>query len=155
MDSDAFRTMWPTAIASQRNQDPPDADQVEVEMRRTAKPGYQEKGDSFKENNTMSTATSFNPQHEVSGEGTLRMNTNATPPSVPHPNREHALKRARLAAGFPNIVNGQRVERREDATFMSLYAIAPLPRLFHRNHLVEPSRCPLMHFFSASTGNAL
>src|ERR1700748_1947741 len=37
------------------------------------------------------------------------MNTNATPLSIPHPNREQALKKARLAAGFPNIVNGQRI----------------------------------------------
>src|SRR6476660_3252801 len=35
---------------------------------------------------------------------------NAAPPSIPHPNREQALKRARLTAGFPNIVNGQRID---------------------------------------------
>src|ERR1700757_4950337 len=37
------------------------------------------------------------------------MNSNATPPSIPHPNREQALQKARLSAGFPNIVNGQRI----------------------------------------------
>ena len=37
------------------------------------------------------------------------MNSNSAPPSIPHPNREQALKRARLTAGFPNIVNGQRI----------------------------------------------
>src|ERR1700674_1528760 len=35
---------------------------------------------------------------------------NATHLSIPHPNREPALKRARLTAGFPNIVNGQRID---------------------------------------------
>ena len=38
------------------------------------------------------------------------MKTNGTLPSIPHPNREQALKRARLTAGFPNIVNGQRID---------------------------------------------
>src|SRR5258708_36612634 len=38
------------------------------------------------------------------------MNSNATHPSIPHPNREQALKTARLTAGFPNIVNGQRID---------------------------------------------
>src|ERR1700745_1460175 len=38
------------------------------------------------------------------------MNSNAASPSIPHPNRVQALKRARLAAGFPNIVNGQRID---------------------------------------------
>jgi len=38
------------------------------------------------------------------------MNVNAAPPSIAHPNREQALKRARLTAGFPNIVNGQRID---------------------------------------------
>src|SRR5580692_11731456 len=37
------------------------------------------------------------------------MNSNAALPSIPHPNREQALKKARLTAGFPNIVNGQRI----------------------------------------------
>src|SRR5882757_5528082 len=37
------------------------------------------------------------------------MKSNGALPSIPHPNREQALKRARLAAGFPNIVNGQRI----------------------------------------------
>src|SRR5258708_24888186 len=38
------------------------------------------------------------------------MNSNATHPSIPHPNRQQALKKARLGAGFPNIVNGQRID---------------------------------------------
>src|SRR3981189_3859525 len=38
------------------------------------------------------------------------MKSNGALPSIPHPNREQALKRARLTAGFPNIVNGQRIE---------------------------------------------
>jgi acyl-CoA reductase-like NAD-dependent aldehyde dehydrogenase len=38
------------------------------------------------------------------------MNSNAASPYIPHPNREQALKRARLTAGFPNIVNGQRID---------------------------------------------
>src|SRR6202046_5857079 len=38
------------------------------------------------------------------------MKSNAAPPSIPHPNRERALKKARLTAGFPNIVNGQRID---------------------------------------------
>ena len=37
------------------------------------------------------------------------MNSNSASPSIPHPNRVEALKRARLNAGFPNIVNGQRI----------------------------------------------
>src|SRR5258708_31801637 len=44
------------------------------------------------------------------GERTFCMNSNAASPSIPHPNREQALKRARLKAGFPNIVNGQRID---------------------------------------------
>src|SRR5882724_2236434 len=35
---------------------------------------------------------------------------NATHPSIPHPDREQALTKARLTAGFPNIVNGQRID---------------------------------------------
>jgi acyl-CoA reductase-like NAD-dependent aldehyde dehydrogenase len=35
---------------------------------------------------------------------------NAVPRSITHRNREQALKRARLTAGFPNIVNGQRID---------------------------------------------
>jgi acyl-CoA reductase-like NAD-dependent aldehyde dehydrogenase len=42
-------------------------------------------------------------------ERTLGMKSNGTLPSIPHPNREQALKKARLSAGFPNIVNGQRI----------------------------------------------
>ena len=38
------------------------------------------------------------------------MKSNGALPSIPHPNREQALKRARLTAGFPNIVNGQRID---------------------------------------------
>src|SRR6201996_8019130 len=38
------------------------------------------------------------------------MKSNGTLPSIPHPNREQALKKARLTAGFPNIVNGQRID---------------------------------------------
>src|SRR3979490_2708453 len=38
------------------------------------------------------------------------MNSNAHPSSIPHPNRQQALKKARLTAGFPNIVNGQRID---------------------------------------------
>src|SRR6201984_845187 len=38
------------------------------------------------------------------------MNVNVVTPSISHPNRDQALKRARLAAGFPNIVNGQRID---------------------------------------------
>jgi acyl-CoA reductase-like NAD-dependent aldehyde dehydrogenase len=38
------------------------------------------------------------------------MKSNGTLPSIPHPNREQALKSARLTAGFPNIVNGQRID---------------------------------------------
>jgi acyl-CoA reductase-like NAD-dependent aldehyde dehydrogenase len=37
------------------------------------------------------------------------MKSNGALPSIPHPNREQALKRARLTAGFQNIVNGQRI----------------------------------------------
>jgi acyl-CoA reductase-like NAD-dependent aldehyde dehydrogenase len=38
------------------------------------------------------------------------MNANAASASIPHPNRVQALKKARLSAGFPNIVNGQRID---------------------------------------------
>jgi acyl-CoA reductase-like NAD-dependent aldehyde dehydrogenase len=38
------------------------------------------------------------------------MTSIAALPSIAHPNREQALKRARLTAGFPNIVNGRRLE---------------------------------------------
>src|SRR5712671_3240479 len=44
------------------------------------------------------------------GERNFCMSSNATHPSIPHPNRKQALKTARLAAGFPNIVNGQRID---------------------------------------------
>src|SRR5258707_10360415 len=42
--------------------------------------------------------------------GTLCMQSNGALPPIPHPNREQALKRARLTAGFPNVVNGQRID---------------------------------------------
>src|SRR5258708_1097397 len=38
------------------------------------------------------------------------MKSNGATPSIPHPNREQALKKARLTAGFPNVVNGQRID---------------------------------------------
>jgi acyl-CoA reductase-like NAD-dependent aldehyde dehydrogenase len=38
------------------------------------------------------------------------MNSYAAPASIPHPNREQALTKARLTAGFPDIVNGQRID---------------------------------------------
>ena len=40
----------------------------------------------------------------------LLMNSNAASLSIPHPNREQALRKARLTAGFPNIVNGQKID---------------------------------------------
>jgi acyl-CoA reductase-like NAD-dependent aldehyde dehydrogenase len=59
----------------------------------------------------MSTGNSFNPQHEISDRvGSKRLGERTAPPSIPHPNREQALKRGRLTAGFPNIVNGQRID---------------------------------------------
>ena len=40
---------------------------LHTKIRKKNKPGYQKrKTDSFKENNTMSTGSSFNPQHEIS-----------------------------------------------------------------------------------------
>src|ERR1700723_3231445 len=42
--------------------------------------------------------------------GPFCMKSNGTLPSIPHPNRQQALKKARLSAGFPNIVNGQRTD---------------------------------------------
>ena len=57
----------------------------------------------------MSTGSSFNPQPEISDRArSKRFGERTAPPSIPHPNREPALKRARLTAGFPNVVNGQR-----------------------------------------------
>jgi acyl-CoA reductase-like NAD-dependent aldehyde dehydrogenase len=38
------------------------------------------------------------------------MNSNVASRSISHPSRERALKRARLTAGFPNIVNGKRID---------------------------------------------
>jgi acyl-CoA reductase-like NAD-dependent aldehyde dehydrogenase len=59
----------------------------------------------------MSTESSFNPQHEISGRvGSKPLDERTAPPCIPHPNREQALKRARLTAGFPNVVNGQRID---------------------------------------------
>src|SRR5712672_3559522 len=70
-----------------------------------------EKTDSFQEKNTMSTGSSFNPQHEISDRvPSKRLGEMTPPPSIPHPNREQALKRARLTAGFPNVVNGRRID---------------------------------------------
>src|SRR5258708_343882 len=50
------------------------------------------------------------PPHNGLTKGPFVMNSNAASLSIPHPNREQALKRARLTAGFPNIVNGQRID---------------------------------------------
>jgi delta 1-pyrroline-5-carboxylate dehydrogenase len=58
----------------------------------------------------MSTGSSFNPQHEISDRVRSKRLRETTAPSIPHPNREQALRRARLAAGFPNVVNGQRID---------------------------------------------
>jgi acyl-CoA reductase-like NAD-dependent aldehyde dehydrogenase len=59
----------------------------------------------------MSTVSSSNPQHEISDRvRSKRLGETTAPPSIPHPNREQALKRARLTAGFPNVVNGQRID---------------------------------------------
>jgi hypothetical protein len=55
----------------------------------------------------MSTGSSFNPQHEISDQVRAKFFIDG---AIPHPNREQALKRARLTAGFPNIVNGQRID---------------------------------------------
>jgi len=60
---------------------------------------------------SVKTGSGFNPQHEISDRvRSKRLGEMAAPPSIPHPNREQALKRARLTAGFPNIVNGQRID---------------------------------------------
>src|SRR6201987_2524245 len=48
--------------------------------------------------------------HNGLTKGPFCMKSNGALPSIPHPNREQALKRARLTAGFPNIVNGQRID---------------------------------------------
>ena len=59
----------------------------------------------------MSTGRSSNAQHEISDRvRSKRFGERSALPSIPHPNREQALKRARLTAGFPNIVNGQRID---------------------------------------------
>jgi hypothetical protein len=47
---------------------------------------------------------------EIATRNTFGAIANAAPPSITHRNREQALKRARLTAGFPNIVNGQRID---------------------------------------------
>src|ERR1700759_268255 len=47
--------------------------------------------------------------HNGLTKGPFCMKSNGTLPSIPHPNRVQALKKARLTAGFPNIVNGQRI----------------------------------------------
>jgi len=48
--------------------------------------------------------------HRNRDERTLCMTSIAALPSIAHPHREQALKRARLTAGFPNIVDGRRLE---------------------------------------------
>ena len=59
----------------------------------------------------MSTGSSFNPQHENSDQvRSKRLGETTARRSIPHPNREQALRRARLTAGFPNVVNGQRID---------------------------------------------
>src|SRR5260370_31056410 len=59
----------------------------------------------------MSTGSSFNSQHEISDQvRSKRFGEGTAPPFIPHPNREQALKSARLTAGFPNVVNGQRID---------------------------------------------
>jgi acyl-CoA reductase-like NAD-dependent aldehyde dehydrogenase len=59
----------------------------------------------------MSTGSGFNAQHEISDRvRSKRLGETTAPPSIPHPNREQALKRARLTAGFPNVLNGQRID---------------------------------------------
>jgi acyl-CoA reductase-like NAD-dependent aldehyde dehydrogenase len=59
----------------------------------------------------MSTGSSFNAQREISDRaGSNPLGATTDPPSIPHPNREQALKRARLSAGFPNVANGQRID---------------------------------------------
>jgi hypothetical protein len=59
----------------------------------------------------MSAGNSFNAHHEISDRVRSKgLGETTASPSIPHPNREQALKRARLTAGFPNVVNGQRVD---------------------------------------------
>lgn len=59
----------------------------------------------------MSTGSSFNPQHEISDRVCSKpLGETTAAPSIPHPNREQALTRARLTAGFANVVNGQRID---------------------------------------------
>ena len=59
----------------------------------------------------MSTGSTFNVQHEISDRvRSKQFGETTTPAPIPHPNRKQALKRARLTAGFPNIVNGQRID---------------------------------------------
>jgi hypothetical protein len=48
--------------------------------------------------------------HEIAMRNKFGSIANAAPPSITHRNREQALKRARLTAGFPNIVNGRRID---------------------------------------------
>jgi len=56
----------------------------------------------------MSTGSSFDTQHEISERvRSKRLGDRNAPPSIPHPNREQALKRARLTAGFPNVVTAK------------------------------------------------
>lgn len=58
----------------------------------------------------MPTGSSFIAQHEISDRvHSKRLGETTAPTPIPHPNREQALRRARLTAGFPNIVNGQKI----------------------------------------------
>jgi hypothetical protein len=54
------------AIATKCKQDSLDADEAQVELGGRLSPAAKEKTDSFKENNTKSTGSCFNPQHEIS-----------------------------------------------------------------------------------------
>jgi acyl-CoA reductase-like NAD-dependent aldehyde dehydrogenase len=47
---------------------------------------------------------------EIATRNKFGATANAASPSIPHPNREPALKKARLTAGFPNMVNGRRID---------------------------------------------
>jgi hypothetical protein len=79
--------------------------------RSSASIGWCEIAKTGKEQSTMSTGNSFNAHHEISDRVRSKGPGETTAaPSIPHPNREQALKRARLTAGFPNVVNGQRVD---------------------------------------------
>jgi len=61
--------------------------------------------------------------------GPFCMKSNGALPSIPHPNREQALKMARLTAGFPNIVNGQRIDSSRRIKLSGIGDQAELKRL--------------------------